>query len=53
MLHLYPKVPAIDYKMSKETLIEQAVHFALRGVGLKDEVIKRYYDPKSLRPLAE
>jgi AcrR family transcriptional regulator len=53
MLHLYPKVPAIDYKMSKETLIEQAVHFALRGVGLKDEAIKRYYDPKSLRLLAE
>jgi AcrR family transcriptional regulator len=53
MLHLYPKVSAIDYKVPKETLIEQAVHFALRGVGLKDEVIKRYYDPKSLRPLAE
>jgi AcrR family transcriptional regulator len=53
MLHLYPKVSAIDYKVSKETLIEQAVHFALRGVGLKDEAIKRYYDPKSPRLLAE
>ena len=53
MLHLYPKVPAIDYKVPKETLIEEAVHFALRGVGLKDEAIKRYYDPKSLRLLEE
>ena len=53
MLHLYPKVPAIDYKVPKETLIEQAVRFALRGVGLKDEAIKRYYDPKSLRLMAE
>ena len=53
MLHLYPKVPAIDYKVPKETLIEQAVHFALRGVGLKDEAINRYYDPESLRLLAE
>jgi AcrR family transcriptional regulator len=53
MLHLYPKVPAVDYKVSKETLIEQAVHFALRGIGLKDETIKRYYNPKSLRLLAK
>jgi AcrR family transcriptional regulator len=53
MLHLYPKAPAIDYKVPKETLIEQAVYFALRGVGLKDEAIKRHYDPKSLRLLAE
>jgi hypothetical protein len=53
MLHLYPKVSAIDYKVPKETLIEQAVHFALRGVGLKDEAIKRYYNPSSLRLLAE
>jgi hypothetical protein len=53
MLHLYPKVPAVDYKVSKETLIEQAVHFALRGIGLKDETIKRYYNPKSLGLLAK
>ena len=53
MLHLYPKVPAIDYKVPEETLIEQAVEFALRGVGLKDETIKRYYHPKSMRLLTE
>jgi len=39
-------VPAVDYKVPKETLIEQAVHFALRGIGLTDETIKRYYNPK-------
>ena len=53
MLHLYPTVPAVDYKVPKKTLIEQAVQFTVRGVGLKDEAIKRYYDPKSLRLLAE
>jgi len=53
MLHFFPNNAAIDYKVPKETLIEQAVHFALRGLGLKDETIKRYYHPKSLRLLAE
>lgn len=46
MLHLYPKVPAVDYKVPKETLIEQAVHFALRGIGVTDEAIKRHYTSK-------
>ena len=53
MLHLCPKIPAVDYKVPQETLIEQAVQFALRGVGLKDEAIKRYYNPTLLRLPAE
>ena len=48
MLHLHPKVPAINYKASKEALIEQAAWFALLGVGLKEEAIKRYYSPTAL-----
>jgi AcrR family transcriptional regulator len=48
MLHLHPKVPAIDYKLSKDALVEQATWFALRGVGLGEEAIKRLYNPKAL-----
>lgn len=53
MLHLHPEPPAVDYKVSKPTLIEQAVWFALLGVGVKDQAIKRYYNPKALALLAE
>jgi hypothetical protein len=52
MLHLYPKKPAINYKASKEALIEQATWFALLGVGLKEEAINRHYNPSALALLA-
>jgi len=48
MLHRHPKIPAVDYKVSADTLVEQATWFALLGVGLKEEAIKRYYQPKAL-----
>jgi AcrR family transcriptional regulator len=53
MLHLHPKVPAIDYNVSKDALVEQATWFALRGVGLGEEVIRRYYNPKALSLLGD
>jgi AcrR family transcriptional regulator len=53
MLHLHPKVPAIDYKVSKDELVEQATWFALLGVGLREESIKRYYNPKALSLLGD
>lgn len=46
-LHL-PKQPVVDYKGSREQILRQAVWFALRGVGMKDEAIERYYDPAAL-----
>jgi AcrR family transcriptional regulator len=52
MLHLRPRVPAINYKLSKEDLVEQATWFSLRGLGLKDGSIRRYYNPKALSLLA-
>jgi AcrR family transcriptional regulator len=52
MLHLRPKVPAIDYKVSKEELVEQATWFALRGLGMKEATIRRHYNPKALSLLA-
>ena len=52
MLHLHPKKPAINYKASKEELIEQATWFALQGVGLKEAAIHRHYNPAALALLA-
>jgi AcrR family transcriptional regulator len=52
MLHLQPKVPAIDYKVSKEELVSQATWFALLGIGLKQDAVRRYYSPKALHLLA-
>jgi hypothetical protein len=52
MLHLQPKVPAVNYKIPKEELVSQATWFALLGIGLKDEAVRRYYSPKALRLLA-
>jgi hypothetical protein len=51
MLTLHPKIPVVDYKMSREMIIEQAVWFALLGAGLKEEAIKRYYNPDTLEKL--
>ena len=46
-MHL-PKEPVVNYEASREELVHYAAWFALRGVGLKDESIKRYYKPKAL-----
>jgi AcrR family transcriptional regulator len=47
-IFLLPETPVVDYKISPEKLSEQAVWFSLRGMGLKDEAIKRHYNPKAL-----
>lgn len=47
MLHFFPDTAAIDYKMPQHRLIHEAVCFALRGIGLKEELIKRHYDSRS------
>jgi len=48
MIYLLPEKPVVDYGVSREKLVEEAVWFMLRGMGLKEEVIKRYYNPKAL-----
>jgi AcrR family transcriptional regulator len=47
-IYFLPAEPVVDYGVSREKLVEQAVWFALRGVGLKEEVIKRHYNAKGL-----
>jgi hypothetical protein len=51
MLHLQPKTPAVDYKVSKEALVSQATWFGLLGIGIKEEAVRRYYTPKAFRLL--
>jgi AcrR family transcriptional regulator len=46
--YLSHEEPIVDYKVPRAKLIEQAVGFILRGMGLKDEAVKRYYNPKAL-----
>jgi AcrR family transcriptional regulator len=46
--NLRPTKPVVDYGVSREKLVEQTVWFTLRGMGLKEETIKRYYNPKAL-----
>jgi AcrR family transcriptional regulator len=46
--HLLPAQPTVDYGLSRDKLVEQAVWFLLRGMGLKEEVIERHYNPKAL-----
>jgi AcrR family transcriptional regulator len=48
MLHSLPEPPVVDYGVPREKLIEQAVWFSLRGMGLKEDAIRRYYNPKAL-----
>src|SRR5579872_834680 len=43
-----PPEPAINYKVSDEALLRQAVWFVLRGIGLTDKAITTHYNPKAL-----
>jgi AcrR family transcriptional regulator len=43
-----PARPIVDYNLTREAIIEQAVWFTLRGFGVTDEAIKRYYNPDAL-----
>jgi AcrR family transcriptional regulator len=53
MHHLRPAKPAVDYRVPRAKLIEQAVWFTLRGLGLKEEAIQRHYNAKALALLLE
>jgi AcrR family transcriptional regulator len=47
-IHSLPPEQVIDFQLSREQLAEQVVWFALRGMGLTDEAIKRHYNPAAL-----
>jgi AcrR family transcriptional regulator len=48
LFHLLPETPVVDYELPRDKLIEQVVRFALRGVGLTEEAIRRCYNPRAL-----
>ena len=48
MLHLLPATSVVKYAIPEHELVEQAVWFGLRGMGLKEKAIRRYYNPKAL-----
>lgn len=48
MVSLLPATPIVDYGMSRQKLVEQVVWFTLRGLGVRDDAIKRYYNPEAL-----
>ena len=40
---------AIEYDMSMEDLADSTVHFALRGMGMTDDAIRKFFKPKKLK----
>ncbi len=48
MLNHFPAQPVIDYGANREKLAEDAAAFALRGLGLTDEALRRHYNPRAL-----
>jgi len=48
MLHRLPTSAVVQYAMPEAQLVEQTVWFSLRGMGLKEKTIARYYNPKAL-----
>jgi len=43
--------PAFEYEGSKEELVEQAVLFCLRGIGMTESAIERFFRPGRLREM--
>jgi AcrR family transcriptional regulator len=52
LCHMSEK-PAFPYEGSKERLAEQTVHFCLRGMGMTESAIARYFRPKKLKALSK
>lgn len=53
-IHLQHEEPImLPHDMPREKLVNQVVWFILRGIGIKDEAIIRYYKPEALRLLSE
>jgi AcrR family transcriptional regulator len=43
-----PRNPVVDYGVGEDAVIEEATRFVLRGLGLRDEAIRRHFDPEGL-----
>jgi AcrR family transcriptional regulator len=45
---MLPATAAVDYGATRRKLVEQVVWFCLRGMGIKEDAIRRYYNPLAL-----
>jgi hypothetical protein len=48
MIHSLPGESVIEYGVSHEELLKQVVWFCLRGMGLKEEAIRRCHRSKGV-----
>ena len=48
LVYLLPASPVVDYGVSHDQLVEEAVRFSLRGMGIEEESMQRLYNPKAL-----
>jgi AcrR family transcriptional regulator len=51
--YLLPTTPVVDYGLPREKVVEQVTWYTLRGMGLKEEAICRYYNPTASALFAE
>jgi hypothetical protein len=51
--YLLPTTPVVDYGLPREKIVDQAAWYTLRGLGLKEEAIRRYYNPRALALFVE
>jgi len=42
-MQFLPVDPVIDYGVSRDELVDQVIWFCLRGIGLKEQAIRRHY----------
>jgi AcrR family transcriptional regulator len=48
MVHMLPSEVVIDYGIPRKELVKQATLFCLRGMGIKENAIRRYYASKNI-----
>ncbi len=48
LFYSLPATPVVDYRVPRAALVEQTVWFALRGMGLKEKVIRTHYNANAL-----
>ena len=48
MTDFVPLAPVLNYGISREKLVRHVVWFLLRGIGMKEESIRRHYNARAV-----
>lgn len=48
LVHLLPAQEVINYGITQKELVKQVTWFCLRGMGMKENAIRRYYESKGI-----